>query len=110
MFGAVDGAVLAAGASEGDLKVGEVALQIFLDALADEGFGVVEELVNGGFLLQELDDGTVLAGIALVLWIAAGVGQGAAVEDEATAVAGGVGGEAFFETEGEDGDGERGFT
>ena len=110
MFGAVDGAVLSAGASEGDLKVGEVALQIFLDALADEGFGVVEELVNGGFLLQELDDGAILAGIALVLWIAAGVGQGAAVEDEAAAVAGGVGGEAFFEAEGEDGDGERGFT
>ena len=33
LFGAVDGAVLAAGASEADGEVGEVALEVFVDAL-----------------------------------------------------------------------------
>ena len=106
LLGAIDGAVLAAGAAEGDLEGGETALGVFVDALCDKGFGVVEEAVDGGFALEELDHGAVAACDGLVLGIAARVGEGAAVEDESAAVAGGVDGEALFVAEGEDGDGE----
>ena len=108
-LGAVDGAVLAAGAAEGDLEGGEVAFEVFLDALSDDGLDVVEKLIDGRFFLQEFDNRAVLASVGLVLGEASRVGKGAAVEDESAAVAGGVGGEAFFEAEGEDGDGEGRF-
>ena len=109
LLGAVDRAVLTAGAAESHLEGGEVAFEVLLDALADEGLGMVEEAVDGLLFLEEVDDGTVFAGVGFVFGIATGVGQGAAVEDEAATVAGGVGGESFFEAEGEDGDGEGRF-
>ena len=106
LLGAVDGAVLAAGAAEEDLEGGEMAFEVFLDALIDEGKSVEEETVDGGLVLEELDDGAVFACIGLVLRIATGVGQCAAIEDESAAVAGGVRWEAVFVTEAAHGDGE----
>lgn len=104
LLGAVDRAVLTTCAAEGDLEAGEVAFHIFLHTLSYDGFDMVEELVDGGFLLQELDDRTVLARIGLVLGVAAGVGQRTAIEDESAAIAGGVGGEASLVTETADSD------
>ena len=95
LFGTVDGTVLAAGASESDLQAGEISLHIFLNTLSYEGLRMVEELVDGGVTLQELDDGTVFAGIGFVFGIAAGVGKCTAVEDESAAVAAVVVGQAF---------------
>jgi len=90
LLGAVDGSVLAAGAAEGYAEVGEVTLEVFVDALADDGFSVVEESSHSFLTLQELYHGTVFAGIGLVLRVAPGVGQRAAVEDMSAAVAGTV--------------------
>ena len=106
LLGAVDGAVLAAGAAERDLQGGEITFHVFLHTLGDEGLGVVEEAVDGRLALEELDDGAVLAGIGLILRITAGIRERTAVEDESAAVAGGVGGEALLVTETADGDGE----
>ena len=106
-FGTIDGAVLTAGAAEGNLQGGEVALEVFLDALGNEGLGMVKKAVDGGFFLQEFYHGAILAGVGLVFGITAGIGEGTAVEDEATAIAGGIGGEALFVAEAEDADGQR---
>ena len=103
-LGTVDRAVLTAGAAEGDLKVGEITFLVFFNALAHDGFHMVEKQVDGGLLLQKLDDGTILAGVGFVFGIAAWVGQRTTVEDETAAVAGGVVRETFLETEREDGD------
>ncbi len=100
LFGAVDGAVLTAGASEGDEEVGEMAFEVFVNALGDKCFTVVEELEDGGFTLQKFDDRAVFAGVGLVFGVATGVGECAAVEDEAAAIAGGVVGKALFVAEG----------
>ena len=109
LLGAVDGAVLATGAAEGYAEVGEVALEVFVDALADYGFGVVEECGHSVFALQEFYDGAVFAGIGLVLGVAPGVGQRAAVEDVSAAVAGRVLGESLLVAEAANGDGEGGW-
>lgn len=106
LFGAVDGTMLAASASKSHLKGGKVSLKVFLNALSHNSFYMIKESIDGWFLLQEFDDGTVLAGISLVFGVAAWVGQRTAVEDETAAVAGGISGEAFFEAKGENGDSE----
>ncbi len=99
LLGAVDGAVLAAGAAEGYTQVREVALEVLVDALADYGFCVVEECGHSLFALKELYHGPVFAGICLVLGVAPGVGQRATVEDMAAAVAGTVFGEPLLVAE-----------
>lgn len=86
MFGAVDGAVLSAGASEGYGEVREVSLEVFVDALRDYGESMVEEDADGLFVAQEFDDWGVEAGICFVLWVASWVGECAAVEDVSAAV------------------------
>ncbi len=106
LLGTIDGAMLASGATEKDLEGGEVTLEVFLDALSHESFGMEEKLVDSGLFLEEFYDGAVLTGIGLVFRIATGVGQGTAVEEESTAVAGGVGGEAELVAEAADGDSE----
>lgn len=106
LFGAVDGAVLAAGASEADGEVGEVAFEVFVDALRDYGEGVVEEDGDGLFVAQEFYDGGVLACIGFVFGVAARVGERAAVEDMSAAVAGGVFRQALLVGEAHHRDGE----
>ena len=103
LFGTVDGTVLAAGASESDLQAGEISLHIFLNTLSYEGLRMVEELVDGGVTLQELDDGTVFARVGLVFGVAAGIGQRTAVEDESATVAGVVFGKTALVAETADG-------
>ena len=99
LLGAVDGAVLAAGAAEGYEEVREVTLEVFVDALSHDGFSVVEEDTYSLLTLQELYDGTVFAGIGFVFGITPGVGERPTVEDMSTAVAGTVLGEALLVTE-----------
>ena len=106
LFGAVDGAVLAAGAAEADGEVREVAFEVFVDALRDYGEGVVEEDGYGLFVAQEFYDGGVLACVCFVFGVAAGIGERAAVEDMSAAVAGGVFRQALFVGEAHHRDGE----
>lgn len=105
LLGAVDGAVLAAGAAEADGEVREVAFEVFVHALRDYGEGVVEEERDGLFVAQEFYDWGVLACIGLVFGVAAGIGERAAVKDMSAAVAGGVFRQALFVAEALDGDG-----
>lgn len=79
--------MLPTGATKGYLKGGEVTLKVFLYTLADDGFGMGKEVVDGWLFLQEFDDRTILASVGFVLGIAAGVGECTAVEDESAAVA-----------------------
>ena len=85
-LGAVDRAVLAAGAAEGDDEVGEVARLVVLDGLVDQREDVAEEVAHGGLALEERDHGIVAARQLRVLLEPAGVGQRPAVEHVAAAV------------------------
>ncbi len=106
LLGAIYGAVLAAGAAEGDAEVGKVTLEVFVDALCDDRHSVLQEEVDGRLALQKFDDGTVLACVGLVLGVATGIGEGAAVEDVAAAIARRIVGKALFVTETLYGNGE----
>ena len=98
--------MLTAGAAEGDLEVRELALDVFFDGLGDDGVDVIEELVDCWFFLKEGYDGGVFACIGSLFWIAAGIGERAAVEDKASAVARGIGGQPFLIGEAENRNGE----
>ena len=105
LLGAVDGAVLAAGAPKADGEMCEVAFEVFVDALRDYGEGVVEEDGDRLFVAQEFYDGGVLACVGFVFGVAAGIGEGAAVEDVSAAVARRVVGEPLLVAEALYGDG-----
>jgi hypothetical protein len=99
LFGEVDGAVLAAGASEGDHEILEMAGLVGGDASVDEGEDAGEKLVNGFLLLEIFNDRGVFAGEEFELFFAAGVGEAAAIEDEAAAVSGFVSGQGLVKRE-----------
>ena len=71
------------------------------DAGVDEGEDAGEKLVNGFLLLEIFDDRGVFAGEKFELFFAAGVGEAAAIEDEAAAVAGFVGRQGLVKREAE---------
>ena len=73
VLGAVGGAVLAAGAAETDLQVGETALEEALHVRIDQGIDVVQEAEDFAVLLEELDDGRIQAGQLLEPLILPGV-------------------------------------
>ena len=105
-FGAKDRAMLTAGATERDREAGKTALDVHVDRLSDESLSVIQEIVDSGLILQEVDDRDVAAGIGTILGVAAWVGERAAIEDKAAPIAGGIGRKALFEAEAVDGDGE----
>ena len=98
-LGEEDGAVLSARAAEGDHQVAEMPLTVVVDALSDDSFHMFEKDMDGRFGHQIINDFPVAPRLGLELRFAARVGQGAAVEDEAAAVAAEVVGIAFFEGE-----------
>ena len=73
VLGAVGGAVLAAGAAETDLQVGEAALEEALHVRIDQGIDVVQEAEDLAVLLEELDDGRIQTGQLLEPLILPGV-------------------------------------
>ena len=88
LLGEEDGAVLAAGTAEGDHEAAETALLVIGRAAVNERENIGEELVNVFLLVEVVDDRLVAAGELLESLFAAGVGEGAGVEDESAAVAG----------------------
>ena len=62
VLGAVGGAVLAAGAAETDLQVGEAALEEAFHMGIDQGIDMVQEAEDLAVLLQEFNDRGVQAG------------------------------------------------
>ena len=73
-FGTVDRAVLPAGTAEGYHKMSEVAFDVFVDTLVDDGHCVVEETSHFWLCVKELHDGQVPSGVGLVFLIAPRVG------------------------------------
>ena len=73
MLGAVGGPVLAAGAAEADLEMGEAAGEETLHVRIDQGIDVVQEAEDFTILLQELDDRRIQSGQLLEPLILPGV-------------------------------------
>jgi len=105
LLGEVDGAVLAAGAAEGDHEVFEASALVAGDAAIYEGEDAGQVLLHTLLAAEVVDDRLVFAGEGLEAIFAAGVGEAAGVKDEAAAVAGLVGGGLAMEAEAEDADG-----
>ena len=94
--------MLATCAAEVNHQVLEAAGKVFLYRVVDNAVDMGEEVLHGLFLVEEGDDGLIASGELLVLVVATGVVDGAAVEDEAASVSTGVLGDAL--TIGETGD------
>jgi hypothetical protein len=62
LFSEEDGAMLAAGAAEGDHQIGKAPVAISCDGLVDEGGDMLEVAMYGALLIQVFDYGRVLAG------------------------------------------------
>src|SRR4029077_14408959 len=106
MCGERSGAVLAAGAAEGDHQIFETALLVAGDAGLDESERVGEILVHAFLLVQVIDDRGVFARQLLEALFPAGVWQAAGVENESPAVAGVVFWRIVVEGKTEDADGQ----
>jgi hypothetical protein len=98
--------VLAAGAAEADHEIFEAAGLVGGDGGIDEAEDAGEILVNALLLIQIVDDRGVLTRQSLEALFPAGIGEAAAVEDEAAAVTGFVLREALVERKAENADDE----
>lgn len=87
MFGAVDRAVLAAGAAEADHQAGEAAAGVCLDMRINDSIDMFQEAEDFAIVLKEADDRLVSACPLLVWLISARVMDGSAVEDVTAPVA-----------------------
>src|SRR5713226_842349 len=87
LLGEKDGAMLAAGAAERDHQVLEPALLIVGDAGIQQRKNTGEKLVHALLLIEIVDHRGVLAGKSFEALFAAGIGETAAIENEAAAIA-----------------------
>ena len=106
LFCAIDGAMLTAGATESDLKVGEVPFKESLDMMVDEPIDRVEESEDLAVFFEEVDNGLVKAGKRLELVVLTGIMRRTAIKDIASSVTTIIVWYSFFEGERVDGDGE----
>ena len=87
-FCEIHGAVLAAGAAEGDLKMIAAIFEIFVNRLADERFCRAEKAINLVFVaIEEVADWLVAAGVAAQRFVPIRIRHRPAVKHIATAVA-----------------------
>ena len=108
VLGAIDGAVLSAGASEGEHQVGESPLEVAFYVGIRQAVDRIEECQDLAVVFQETYYLLVQACQLLVRLVAAGVVGAAAVEDITAPVARRVLGDATAVGEGEDADEEGG--
>ena len=106
LLGEENGAVLAAGAAERDHQIFESATLILADARVHEREDAGQKLVDTFLLIEEFDDGDVFAGEGFEALFPAWIGETAAVEDEAAAVAGFVLGQTLVKRKTENADDE----
>lgn len=78
--------------------MGEMSFNVFVDGGNDDIGGLVDELCHRIFFLEEGNDRGVLTGVGFVLFIAAGIGERSAVEDESAAIAREIGRESLLIT------------
>ena len=86
-LGEKHGTVLPASATERDHQMVEMAFQIVVDALGDNGFHVIKKHVGLGLGFKVFDHLPVATGFGLELRFTSGIGQCATVEHETAAVA-----------------------
>ena len=79
--------MLPSGAAKVDHEALKSALDVVLNASADQGKDVREEVLDFGLRFQELDDRRVEAGQLTILVEPSRVGERSAIEDEASSVA-----------------------
>ena len=96
-LGAVGGAVLAAGAAEADLQMGEAALEEAFHVGIDQGIDMVQEAEDLAVLLQELDDRRIQAGELLEPFVLPGIVHAPAVEHIPAPVSGRILGNPLLE-------------
>lgn len=102
MLGTIDGTVLTAGATEGHLQVGEIALDEPLYMMVDKGIDGFQEREYLAVLLEEVDDGLVQAREGLELLVLTGVVGRTAVEHIPAAITGFIDRDAALKREGVD--------
>jgi len=102
MLGTIDRAMLSAGASEGNLQVGETTLLESGDMKIDELIDTLKKGEDFAVLLEKVDDGLVKSGKGLVLSIATRIVGASAVEHIATTIARLVLGDTLLKGERED--------
>ena len=99
MYGTIDGAVLPAGTTEGDLQIGEIAFDESLYMMINECIDGLEESEDLAILFEEIDDGLIQSGHLFVLIVFTGVMGRTAVKDITAAVAGLIRRDASFKGE-----------
>ena len=87
MLGAIDGAMLSAGAAEADLHVSEFPLHEALDMLVDHGVNIVEEFGDSPVVLKELDHLRIQSRELAVMLVLARVIDGPAIKHIASTIA-----------------------
>ena len=87
MFGAIDGAMLTAGATKGDLEVGEAAFEEALDVMIYQSVNGLEETEYLAVGFEEINDRLIEAGEGFVLLVLTGVMGRATIEHIAASVA-----------------------
>ena len=96
MLGRINGAVLAARASETDRQIGKATFHVALDGNVDQSIDVLQESYDFTIVFEEADDRFVQSRERFVAFVFTGVVHGTAVEDEASAVARRIFGNAFL--------------
>ena len=99
MLRAVHGTVLAAGAAETHLKIGEIPFQEALHVVVYKRIHMLQECEDLPILLKKLNNRGVHTRIGFESLVLAGIVGAAAVENVSTAVAGSVLRNALFEGE-----------
>ena len=98
----IHGAMLTAGASEGDHQILEAPLLIVSDRGVDERCGIGEKLADALLVMEKLDDGCILARGRMEARFASGIGEAAGVEDKSAAMSGWVIGNAAMKRKTQD--------
>ena len=107
MLCTIDRAMLSTGATKRKHQVGEAPLYVAFHMSIGQSVDAVEEGQYLAVVFQELDDRFIQTRQLLIRLVAAGVVDGATIEDVATAIARCVLGDAAFVGEGEDADCQR---
>ena len=108
VFGAIDGAVLATGAAESDLEVGEAAFEETLDVMIYQSVHRLQETEYLAVSFEEINDRLIEAGERFILVVLTGVVSRATIEHIAASVATIIVRYTFFERKRVDGNDETG--
>ena len=102
MLRTIDRAVLSAGAAEGDLEIGEIALYEACHMMINEGINGLQEGKDLAIRFEKIDDGLVETGHLLVLLVLTRIMGPTTIKDIPASVTGRIFGDAALKGEGVD--------